>query len=268
MSARGLSQTFRLRRGMGQARVSSALNAAAVAGSVVHAAAEIILKQLITDGVGNTRSNAAAQAMRKLGGSSIVLSDALNDAVRKECANPSFTESKTTFLKQMEARMPRMREALQEILANRKVLPCAGAFASVARQSDPQRRGLWHGTHFEVDLRDAGVMWKGRVDILVLSDEVARLRTSRLGKPDDSDRLQLHIYALLWDADGELNRRYTPVISLQLGYGGGVVFVNLPTQDDSTALKKDFLERTIRIRQELGRPVVPARPSPENCRYC
>jgi hypothetical protein len=43
---------------------------------------------------------------------------------------------------------------------------------------------------------------------------------------------------------------------------------NLPTQDDSTALKEDFLERTIRIRQELGSPVVPARPSPENCRYC
>ena len=228
------------------------LNAAAVAGSVVHSAAEIILKQLKTDGVDSTRSNAAAQSMRKLGGFSAVLAEALNDVVQKEGANPRFTEFKTAFLKQMEVRMPRMREALQEILADRRLLPSAGsgAFASVPRQSGSQRRGLWHGTHFEVDLRDAGLMWKGRVDMLILSEDGCTITDIKTGQRDDSHRLQLHIYALLWDADGELNNRHTPVISLQLSYGAGVVFVNLPTQDDATALKEDLLERTIRIRQE------------------
>jgi hypothetical protein len=245
-------------------------NAAAVAGSVVHSAAEKILRQLIADGVSTTRSTAAAQSMRSLGGFSAVLSSAFEKAVEKEAANPRFTEFELTLRKQIEARLPRMREALQEILADRQLLasPSSVALASSTRRGDHQRRSLSPGTHFEVDLRDTVLMWKGRVDMLTLSEEGCSISDIKTGQPDDSHRLQLLIYALLWSADSDLNDHQTPVISLQIGYGAGVTTVKVPTQDESSALRADLSKRTFQIRQELSLPVVPAKPCPSNCGYC
>jgi hypothetical protein len=245
-------------------------NAAAVAGSVMHSAAERILKQLIADGVTTTRSTAAAQSMRSLGGFSAVLSSAFERAVEREAANPRFTEFELILRKQIEARMPRMREALQQILADRQLLagPSSVAASTSPRRSDPQRRNLWPGTHFEVDLRDTVLMWKGRVDMLTLSEEGCTISDIKTGQPDDSHRLQLQIYALLWGADSGLNSRQTPVIGLQIGYGAGVIAVEVPTQDQSSALRADLLKRTRQIRQELSLPLVPAKPCPINCDYC
>jgi CRISPR/Cas system-associated exonuclease Cas4 (RecB family) len=245
-------------------------NAAAVAGSVVHAAAERILRQLIADGVSTTRSTAAAQSMRSLGGFSAVLSSAFEKALEKEAANPRFTEFEFTLRKQIEVRMPRMRESLQEILADRQLLasPDSTAGASLPRRGDHQRRSLLPGTHFEVELRDAVLRWKGRVDMLTLSDEGCSISDIKTGQPDDSHALQLQIYALLWSADSDLNSRQTPVTSLQIGYSAGVVTIEVPTQDESSALRAELLKRTRLIRQELSLPIVPAKPSPSNCGYC
>ena len=245
-------------------------NAAAVAGSVVHSAAERILRQLIADGVSTTRSTAAAQSMRSLGGFSAVLSSAFEKAVEKEAANPRFTEFEVTLRKQIEARMPRMREALQEVLTDRQLLasPSSVEWASAPRRGDHQRRSLSPGIHFEVDLRDTILMWKGRVDMLALSEEGCSISDIKTGQPDDSHRLQLQIYALLWSADSDLNSRKMPVISLQIGYGAGVIAVEVPTQDESSALRADLLKRTLEIRQELSLPLVPAKPCPSNCGYC
>jgi len=245
-------------------------NAAALAGSVVHSAAEKILRQLIADGVNTTRSTAAAQSMRSLGGFSAVLSTAFEKTVEKEAANPRFTEFELTLRKQIEARMPRMREALQEILADRQLLasPGSAAGASWPRRGDHQRRSLSPGTHFEVELRDTILMWRGRVDMLTLSEEGCSISDIKTGQPDDSHRLQLQIYALLWGADSDLNYRETPVIGLQIGYGAGVTAVEVPTQDESSVLRADLLKRTLQIRQELSLPIVPAKPCPSNCGYC
>jgi hypothetical protein len=245
-------------------------NAAAIAGLVVHSAAERILRKLIADGVSTTRSSAAAQSMRSLGGFSAVLSSAFEKAVKMEAANPRFTEFEITLRKQIEARMPRMREALQEILADRQLLASPGsvAGASLPRQGDPQRRSLLPGTHFEVDLRDAVLMWKGRADMLTLSEEGCSISDIKTGQPDDSHRLQLQIYALLWNSDSDLNHHQTPVISLQIGYGAGVLAVEVLTQDESSALRADLIKRTLQIRQELSLPIVPAKPCLSNCGYC
>jgi hypothetical protein len=245
-------------------------NAAAIAGLVVHSAAERILRKLIADGVSTTRSTSATQSMRSLGGFSAVLSSAFEKVIEKEAANPRFTEFEITLRKQIEARMPRMREALQEILADRQLLASPGpvAGASLPHQGDHQRRGLLPGTHFEVDLRDAVLMWKGRADMLTLSEEGCSISDIKTGQPDDSHRLQLQIYALLWNSDSDLNHHQTPVISLQIGYGAGVLAVEVPTQDESSALRAELLKRTLQIRQELSLPIVPAKPCVSNCGYC
>ncbi|WP_429631174.1 PD-(D/E)XK nuclease family protein [Tunturiibacter psychrotolerans] len=164
-----------------------------------------------------------------------------------------------------------MREALQEILADRQLLTSRGsvvAGASVPRGGDHQRRALSPGTHFEVNLRDADLMWKGRVDMLILSEEGCSISDIKTGQPDDSHQLQLQIYALLWSGDSDLNHRQTPVISLQVGYGAGVTTVEVPTRDESSVLRADLLMRTLQIRQELSLPIVPAKPCSANCGYC
>jgi PD-(D/E)XK nuclease superfamily len=245
-------------------------NAAAVAGSVVHSAAETILRRLTADGVSTTRSTAAAQSMRRLGGFSAVLSSAFEKAVEKEADNPRFRNFELALRKQIEARMPRMREALQEILADRQLLsaPVSVPSPSAAPSTKHQGRSLSLGTHFEVDLRDKVLMWKGRVDMLNLSEEGCSIFDIKTGQPDDSHRLQLQIYALLWSADLDLNPDKTPITSLQIGYGAGVLAIDVPSQDESSALRADLLKRTLQTRQGLSLPVVPAKPCLSNCGHC
>jgi hypothetical protein len=245
-------------------------NAAAVAGSVVHSAAETILRRLIADGVNTTRSNAAAQSMRGLGGFSAVLSSAFEKVVEKEAHNPRFREFELTLRKQIEARMPRMREALQEILAGKQFLSGAVsvAAASAAPTTEYRGRSISLGTHFEVDLRDKVLMWKGRVDMLTLSEDGCSIFDIKTGQPDDSHGLQLQIYALLWTADSDLNRNKTPIAGLHIGYGAGVTAVTIPSQNEFSALRADLIKRTLQTRQELSLSVVPAKPCLSNCSYC
>ena len=171
--------------------------------------------------------------MRGLGGFSAVLSSAFETVVENEADNPRFREFELTIRKQIEARMPRMREALQEVLADKQLV--SGRVSVPVRSAAPptkyQGRSLSLGTHFEVNLRDKVLMWKGRADMLTLSEEGCSIFDIKTGQPDDSHRLQLQIYALLWIADSDLNPERIPTTGLHIGYGTGVLAVEVPSQD-------------------------------------
>ena len=133
---------------------------------------------------------------------------------------------------------------------------------------DRRRFRLGQGTHFEVELRDKQIMWKGRADIITLSAAGCSISDLKTGSPSDHHQEQMLVYSVLWDGDQELNESQVPISDLRLCYSSGSIFVSVPPKADMSEIRAKLNKRTIQIKEEIESEIVPARPSIDNCRYC
>jgi hypothetical protein len=131
------------------------------------------------------------------------------------------------------------------------------------------RRGpLSVGAYPEIQLHARRIGWKGKADLLTISDEACEISDFKTGEQDDSHRFQIRVYALLWTADEELNPSRRPADRLLLRYGGADVEVPAPTAAELDNLKRDLVARTDAARRAVSAERPKARPSSENCRFC
>jgi hypothetical protein len=244
--------------------------ASAFAGLIVHSAAELIIKRFMQDGVKSAMEAKAMETLRSLGGYTMILSSILDDAFQREADNPRFQQFKAPFLKLMLARIPRMRESLQELLRGQAWISRTSEKTHEATTHAVDRRHLrlGPGTYFEVELRDKQIMWKGRADIITLSEAGCSISDLKTGSLSDHHQEQMIVYSVLWDGDQELNANQVPISDLHLCYSSGSISVSVPAKADMNKIRANLHERTARIKEEIESDIVPARPSIDNCQHC
>lgn len=244
--------------------------ASAFAGLIVHSAAELIIKRFMQDGVKSAMEAKAMETLRSLGGYTTILSSVLDDAFEREADNPRFQQFKASFLKLMLAKVPRMRESLQELLRGQSWISRTSetTHEATTHAVDRPRLRLGPGTYFEVELRDKQIMWKGRADIITLSGAGCSITDLKTGSPLDHHQEQMIVYSVLWDGDQELNANQVPISDLRLCYSRGSISVSVPAKADMNKIRANLHERTAQIKEEIESESVPARPSIDNCRYC
>ncbi len=246
-------------------------SAAALAGIVVHSATETIVKVFIKAGVTSMSDPKTMDCLRELGGYMAVLSKTLDAVLRLEEDNPRFQRPKAAIVKSLRMQMPRIRESIQQLLASRawKLSDAVNKGTSPTRTiSSEGRYPLPQGSHFEVDLVDRSMMWRGRADLVTVTSGGCSVVDWKTGQESEDHHRQMQVYALLWDGDSELNPSRLPTESLKLSYGGMTVEVAVPHGEKLIELKRILCERTEKVRAELELDPVPARPSADNCRFC
>ena len=176
-------------------------SAAAVAGLVVHASVEVIVKKFIEAGVISVTDSNAMICLRELGGYSSIISRVLDSYFQKQAANPRFNRSRDALLKSAKLQIPCLRESIQQTLASRAwVLPATtdGTAKATGVAASKIRFPLRIGTHFEVELIDKDIKWKGRADLVTLTNESCGFVDWKTGQPSDDHHSQMQIYAILW----------------------------------------------------------------------
>jgi hypothetical protein len=237
-----------------------------LAGSVVHLVLETVTRELVRARCLAVEDAAATQVMRRLGGYTKVVHDCIDGVVARFAGNPRAWRHLETAVRSLRAQAAELRTRAQTLLGRVRLHTITGGRSRTAGAAP--RRALSNGLYPEVELRARQIGWKGKADLLVLSDGESELIDFKTGAEDDSHKFQLQVYALLWSRDDELNPTGRLPTKLTLAYCARNVEVDVPS-----AAWLQILERDLIVRRAAGRRAVAvrppeARPTADNCRYC
>lgn len=247
------------------------LQAAALVGSVIHMALEIITKQFTRAGVPSLSDPSATQVLRELGGYTRVVEDCVERILKRFVGNPRALPLIDHAQRTLHGHVPILRARVQTMLARLR-LPKEVSLSPVASAMNtagsPGRSPLANGTYPEVEVRAKSIGWKGKVDLLVLSDDVCEITDFKTGAADETHKFQVRVYAMLWQLDDELNPSERVVDRLVLAYENQVVTVPPPSKQEVVDLGHELLARRQASEAELTAHPPAARPGVETCRYC
>jgi len=242
------------------------LNSQALAGTVVHMALETVSRALVQAGCQSVQDPCAPQVMGTLGGYTKVVSDCIELVLSRLATNPRAAPLLEGAGRALRTRVPDFRMRLQTIL-------CRTRLPNRATSSGPTyeartRRPLPFGSFSEIEFRAPALGWKGKADLLLLTEAACEIIDFKTGAHDEKHRFQLEVYALLWSRDRDLNPTGRLANRLVLRYEAGDLEVPAPT-----ATYLDELERTVVARRAAAHLAVSsrppeARPHPDTCRYC
>jgi hypothetical protein len=260
-------------QGVGYGGYPNRPNVGAYIGTIVHSAAELIIKSMVAAQVSSAIDSKAMATLRSLGGYSQILSGIIDNLVAGERGNPRFAQVGPSIERTQKSKIPQMREMIQQLLATRNWWSGLATWKRHAQgtfSTGPQenRYPLGVGTHFEVTLRDKQMMWTGRLDVVEVSEDSCNISDIKTASPTSEHHEQMRVYAMLWNGDSELNPKGSPVTNLELVYGGGLVQIPIPVAGELDAFRDEISSRTNAMRNAISLPEVPAKPSRENCRYC
>jgi hypothetical protein len=247
------------------------LQVAALAGSVVHIALEIITKQLTRAGAPSQDHPLATQVLKELGGYTNIVQDCVERILKRFADNPRAVPLLEYAQRTLRGQVPMLRTRVQAMLARLRLPASAQAAATASAPTapqPPQRLPLTNGTYPEVELRARSIGWKGKADLLVLADDTCEITDFKTGAADESHKFQVRVYAVLWRLDVELNPAGRPVDRLVLVYDSQDVDIPPPSAQEIDALGKDLLARRRAAEAALAARPPAARPSAETCRYC
>jgi len=244
----------------------------AAIGIIVHSAAQVLVRELMSDGVTSSIDEAAMITLRRLGGFSKILSEEVARFVAEERANPRFSAIASTFEQSLLTKLARMRELLQELISAQRWIVRNHKSSALPTLSSPtgsfHRFPLSRGTTFEVELRDHQIKWRGRADSITVNADSCAIADMKTGESSDAHIEQLKIYSVLWDGDSELNPAKLPISDLKIFYGSSVTSLDAPTQGALDEWRASIVQRTQTAQGDLGLVPPPARPSSENCKDC
>jgi hypothetical protein len=126
-----------------------------------------------------------------------------------------------------------------------------------------ERVPLTGGAFSEVELRATRIGWKGKADLLTLSEQACEITDFKTGAPNEAHNFQLQVYALLWSLDDELNPTGRLVDRLVVAYEGGDVEVAPPTIAQLAEFQRDLIARGAAAQASLSARPPEARP--EGC---
>lgn len=247
------------------------LQAAALAGSVVHLALELLTKQLTGAGVPSLNDPSATQVLRELGGYTRVVEDCVERILERFSDNPRALPLMEHAQRTLRGQVPMLRARVQSMLARLRLpkwvppVPIPSAMKAVGPIT---RSPLANGAYPELEVRARNVGWKGKVDLLVLSNDTCEVTDFKTGAADEAHKFQVRVYAALWRLDDELNPLGRIVDRLILAYEIQDVDVPPPSQQEIEDLARDLLARRKASELALAARPPAARPDAETCRYC
>ncbi|HNP15640.1 MAG TPA: PD-(D/E)XK nuclease family protein [Terrimesophilobacter sp.] len=247
------------------------LQIAALAGSVVHLALEIITKQLTRSGVPSLSDPSASQVLRALGGYTHVVEECVERVLRRYVGNPRAGAMMECAQRTLQGQVPMLRARVQSMLGRLRLskgAPAVPAPSLPSPSGPPLRLPLAHGTYSELKVHAKTIGWKGKVDLLILGDETCEITDFKTGTAGPLHECQVRVYAVLWRLDDELNPSGRAVDRLVLAYEGGDVEVAPPSAQEIDDLSHDLLARRIASEMALAEVIPEARPTVESCRYC
>jgi hypothetical protein len=240
----------------------------AVKGSAVHLAVETITKKLILAGCPSVQDPRATSVLKDLGGYTKIVTDCVQRVLKRFADNPRSTRVMESAERTLRGQTPDLRMRVQSILARLRLPPLPELPQSSGAASAKFRRPLAVGAYPEVELRAPRIRWKGKADLLVITDESCDITDFKTGAPDEAHGFQVQIYALLWSLDDELNPTHRPADRLVLAYPTGDVEVRTLSEDQLRIFEKDLLEGRESADAALAMQPPEARPTLESCRYC
>lgn len=250
-------------------------SASAVSGIIVHEAAETILKEFARTGVSSLMDPDAMSVLRGLGGFTKVLEGALDVFFTSQSGNPRFEQFRDDLSRTLHLKLPQLRGTLQALLAGNvwnlsvsKSKANQSSQSSTAQKRTLRRLPVGTGTFVEVDLEDAVSKWRGRVDLMNISEDGCSITDLKSGSVSEEHSEQLAVYSMLWLEDSGRNPTRLPVLDLQVVYSSGAVRITVLDDDQLKSFRKDLIASSELIRSDLNSSDVPANPSRENCRHC
>jgi hypothetical protein len=247
------------------------LQVAALAGSVVHLALEIITKQLTRAGVPSLSDPSAPQVLRALGGYTRVVEECVERILKRYLDNPRAGALMEHAQRTLRGQVPTLRARVQSMLSRIRLPKGASGSAapSTSKPSGPAPRlPLASGTYPEVEVRAKTIGWKGKVDLLVLDADACEITDFKTGAADEAHKFQVRAYAVMWRLDDELNPSGRVADRLVLAYESHDVDVAAPSASEIDDLGHDLRARRQAAEAALAARPPSARPSSESCRYC
>lgn len=242
---------------------------AAFGGTVVHLALERIMKALVEAGCGSVQDPAAVQVMRTLGGYTKIIGDCIQTVQARTATNPRALRVSDFINRSLRAQVPDLRARTQRLLSSVRV-PDVRLSRAQPRQTGRAvyRAPLADGIYAELELRVPTLGWKGKADLLVITPTSCGLTDFKTGAPGEAHEFQLHVYALLWSRDSELNPSGRRADRLNVAYSSGQQEVAAPDEARLKEVEHEIMaRRDAAIRSASNHPPE-ARPSTEHCGYC
>ena len=238
----------------------------ALAGTVVHLALETITDALIEAGCESLQDPAAVRVMKQLGGYTKLVNQCVDRTLALLVTNPRAQRVLEYATRSLRSRVPEFRTRTQTMLCRLRLPQAQGGYAT--RLSSKTRGPLPIGAFPELTLRAKHLGWKGKADLLVLSEQACEIIDFKTGVPDERHEFQIRVYALLWNRDAELNPDQRYADRLVLAYGSGDVEVAPPSDADCEQLERELSSRTTTALAALAQRPPGAKPDPQQCAHC
>ena len=247
------------------------LQVAALAGSVVHMALEVIAKQLTQAGIHLLSEPNAPQVLKALGGYTRIVEDCVERILKRHVGNPRASALMEHVQRTLRGQVPTLRARVQSMLSRLRLpkgAPAAPAALTPRSGGSSPQIPLANGTYPEVEVRAKSIGWKGKIDLLVLGDDACEITDFKTGAVDEAHTFQVRAYAVLWRLDNELNPSGRVVNRLMLAYETQHIDVAPPSTSEIDDLARDLLARRQAAESALAARPPSARPNAESCRCC
>lgn len=242
------------------------LQVAALAGSVVHLALEIITKRLTLACVSSLSDPSAPQVLRALGGYTRIVEECVERALERYIDNARASALMDYARRTLRGQVPTLRARVQAMLSRLRLTKTAPSALKPGRS--PARPPLPNGVYLEVEVRAKSIGWKGKVDLLVLGDDACEITDFKTGAADEAHKFQVRAYAVMWRLDDELNPSGRLVDRLVLAYESQDLGVAPPSASEIYELGRELLARRQAAEGALAACPPSAYPNTETCRYC
>jgi hypothetical protein len=223
-------------------------NLPAMKGDVVHGALQIIVTALVAAGCGSPRTADAVTVLRDLGGYTAVAQRTLDEQLRRVDGNPRVSVDRREQVdRALSDWLPEAREQIQSYLNRMALQPYPKSVPDGALTRLPAKRyPIRGGTHPERELVAAHLRVRGRIDVLSVDVDGAKITDTKTGAEAQAHHDQLWLYALLWTDDRESNPDALPVTALVAAYPHGDVVVAVPTEAELAELRAEVTARVDR----------------------
>lgn len=239
----------------------------ALAGSVVHLSLETVMKALTRAGCPSVQDASAIAVLQSLNGLTAVINQSINRLLERLADNPRAWHLQDYAGRSLRSQAPELRARVQTMLCQRH-LPSSLNPAPLHGGRPRSRSRLANGVYCELELRASSFHWKGKADLLALSDLDCEITDFKTGEPSDEHHFQIRTYALLWSRDTELNPDRRRVSRLILAYPSGDKPVPSPDDAELDELEQHVAARGAAARDSVSQRPPAAQPEMQLCRYC
>jgi len=247
----------------------SRVNVPGITGTIIHSSVERIMSELVKAGCSSMSDERAVSVMRSLGGYTTIIQSYIDQELKAYKGNPRIELNLDLIRSSLLTSISDIRSKVQ-LLLGRMNLDGIGVQVPkhTVMNSIKQRGALPYGVHPEVEMYVPGLLWKGRADLVILTDTLCQLVDFKTGGHNDRHEFQMRMYALLWYKDSVLNPISRPVNKLTLSYLHENVDVPVPTGHYLSTFENEILERWNRCLNALEVTPPSPRLDTDKCSFC